>query len=88
VARSDRISVRMLLLARIYEDFPLLCSKYGGEMPIIAFITEAAAVREHSRPRPAPVRPSFPHRVSELLGPPGEQVAPLDEPEERDPHLP
>ena len=35
-----------LLLARIYEVFPLLCPKCGAEMRIIAFITEAPAVRQ------------------------------------------
>ena len=35
-----------LLLARIYEVFPLVCPRCGGEMRIIAFITDAAAVRE------------------------------------------
>ncbi len=35
-----------LLLARIYELFPLLCPKCGGEIRIIAFLTEASAVRE------------------------------------------
>ncbi|MGB7988180.1 MAG: transposase [Candidatus Methylophosphatis roskildensis] len=35
-----------LLLARIYEFFPLLCPKCGGEIRIIAFINEAMAVRE------------------------------------------
>jgi len=35
-----------LLLARIYEAFPLLCPKCGGEMRIIAFITEAVAVQD------------------------------------------
>ena len=29
-----------LLLARIYEALPLLCPKCGGEMKIIAFITD------------------------------------------------
>jgi hypothetical protein len=33
-----------LLLARIHEVFPLACPKCGGEMRIIAFITEAVAV--------------------------------------------
>ncbi len=53
-----------LLLARIYEVFPLLCPKCGGEIRIIAFITEALAVREilaylgepTSPPRLAPAR--------------------------------
>lgn len=35
-----------LLLARIYEVFPLVCPRCGGEMRIIAFITDACAVRE------------------------------------------
>jgi hypothetical protein len=33
-------------LARIYEVFPLLCPKWGAEMRIIAFITEAPDVRQ------------------------------------------
>ena len=32
-----------LLLARIYEVFPLLCPKCGGEMRIIAFVTTPTA---------------------------------------------
>jgi hypothetical protein len=35
-----------LLLARIYEVFPLACPRCGGEMRIIAFITEAVTVRD------------------------------------------
>lgn len=35
-----------LLLARIYEIFPLRCPRCDGEMRIIAFINEAMAVRE------------------------------------------
>ena len=35
-----------LLLARIYEVFPLLCPKCGGEMKIIAFINEGDAIRK------------------------------------------
>ena len=35
-----------LLLARIYEVLPLLCPKCGGQMRIIAFITEAVAIRD------------------------------------------
>ncbi len=35
-----------LLLARIYEVFPLICPRCGGEMRIIALITDAGAVRE------------------------------------------
>ena len=35
-----------LLLARIYEVFPLICPKCGGTMKIIAFIDEGDAVRK------------------------------------------
>jgi hypothetical protein len=34
-----------LLLARIYEVFPLVCPLCGAEMRIIAFLTDPAAVR-------------------------------------------
>ena len=34
-----------LLLARIYEVFPLRCPRCGADLRIIAFITETAAVR-------------------------------------------
>jgi len=36
------ISGQALLLARIYEVFPLHCTICGGEIRIIAFITDAA----------------------------------------------
>jgi hypothetical protein len=53
-----------LLLARIYEVLPLVCPKCGGEMRIIAFITEGPVIREilghlgepTSAPRLAPAR--------------------------------
>ena len=53
-----------LLLARIYEVLPLVCPKCGGEMRIIAFITEGPVIREilghlgepTSPPRLAPAR--------------------------------
>lgn len=35
-----------LLIARIYEAFPLVCPRCGSEMRIIAFITDAGAVRD------------------------------------------
>jgi hypothetical protein len=53
-----------LLLARIYDVFPLRCPKCVGAMRIIAFITDASTVREilahlgepAALPRIAPVR--------------------------------
>ena len=53
-----------VLIARIYEVFPLLCPMCGGQMRLIAFITEGAQIRkilEHigvdsEPPRNAPAR--------------------------------
>jgi hypothetical protein len=46
-----------MLIARIYEVFPLVCLHYGGQMRIISFLIEAPATRkllehvgENSRP--------------------------------------
>jgi hypothetical protein len=33
-----------MLLARIYEIFPLTCHHYGGEVRLIAFVTEAVPI--------------------------------------------
>ena len=35
-----------VLMARIYEVFPLLCPLCGGQMRIIAFITHSAEIRQ------------------------------------------
>lgn len=35
-----------VLIARIYEVFPLVCSICGGQMRIIAFITRSADIRQ------------------------------------------
>ncbi len=56
-----------LLLARIYEVLPLLCPNCGGEMRIIAFITEGAVIREilgHLG------EPTSPPRLMPARGPP------------------
>jgi hypothetical protein len=56
-----------MLLARIYEAFPLTGSQGGAEMRIIAFITEGVDVRailEHIG-EPAP-----PPRIASARGPP------------------
>ncbi|MEA3278159.1 MAG: transposase [Pseudomonadota bacterium] len=56
-----------MLLARIYETFPLTCPKCGAEMRIIAFITLAVDVRailEHIG------EPSMPPRIALARGPP------------------
>jgi hypothetical protein len=56
-----------LLLARIYEVFPLVCPTCGGAMRIIAFITDAAIVRKllaHLG------EPTAPPRIAPARGPP------------------
>jgi hypothetical protein len=35
-----------VLIARIYKVFPLLCPKCGGQMWLIAFITEGTQIRK------------------------------------------
>ncbi len=53
-----------MLIARIYEVFPLVCPMCGGNMRLIAFITEGVQIRrilEHigvdtQAPRIAPAR--------------------------------
>ncbi len=70
-----------LLLARIYEVLPLLCPQCGGEMRIIAFITEAAVIREilgHLG------EPTSPPRLLPARGPPLWEM-PGSEPGESDP---
>ena len=56
-----------LLLARIYEVFPLRCSHCGGDMRISAFITGASATRDilvHLG------EPTAPPRIAPARGPP------------------
>ena len=56
-----------VLIARIYEVFPLLCPLCGGQMRIIAFITPSADIRhilEHIG------ADSEPPRIKPARGPP------------------
>jgi hypothetical protein len=58
-------------VARIYEVLPLLCPKSGGEMKIIAFITEGTAIREilgHLG------EPTSPPRLMPARGPPPSEM--------------
>ena len=43
--RSKAQYLWAVLIARIYEVFPLLCPRCGGQMRLIAFITEGAQIR-------------------------------------------
>ena len=44
--RSPAHYLWAVLIARIYEVFPLLCPKCGGQMRLIAFITHSADIRD------------------------------------------
>ena len=74
-----------VLIARIYEVFPLLCPLCGGQMRIIAFITHRADIRkilDHIGVESQP-----PH-ISPARGPPlcAECDAPVGEGVEGEPH--
>ena len=67
IQRSPARYLWAMLLARIYEVFPLTCPQCGAEMRIIAFITEAVDVRailEHIG------EPATPPRIASARGPP------------------
>jgi hypothetical protein len=74
-----------VLIARIYEVFPLLCPLCGGHMRIIAFITHSADIRhildhigaDSEPPRISPARgpPRGANRASRLSGATGTGLA-------------
>lgn len=69
-----------MLIARIYEVFPLVCPKCGGEMKIIAFISEGAVIREilgHLGEPPSPPR-LLPARGPPLWEMPGAEPCDID----------
>ncbi len=70
-----------MLLARIYEAFPLLCPRCGGEMRIIAFVTEAVTVQKILT---ALGESTLPPRLAKARGPPLWEMAGV-EPDEIDP---
>ena len=50
-----------MLLARIYEIFPLTCNHCGGEVRLIAFVTEVAPIREILQHIGEPTKPPRVH---------------------------
>ena len=65
IRRSPARYLWVMLLARIYEAFPLTCPRCGAEMRIIALITEAVDVRvilEHIG------EPATPPRIAQARG--------------------
>lgn len=65
--RSPARYLWAMLLARIYEAFPLTCPKCGAQMRIIAFITEASSVRQILNHIGEPCTPP---RIAPARGPP------------------
>ena len=70
--RSPARYLWAMLLARIYEAFPLTCPKCGSEMRILAFITEAAPVQ---RILSHIGEPTTPPRTAPARGPPSWEEA-------------
>jgi hypothetical protein len=65
--RSPAHYLWAVLIARIYEVFPLLCPMCGGQMRIIAFITHSADIRQILEHIGAD---SEPPRIAPARGPP------------------
>ena len=65
--RSYASSLWAVLLARIYEVFPLVCPHCGAPMRIIAFVTDTASVTHILRHLGEPTQPP---PVSPARGPP------------------
>ena len=65
--RSPARYLWAMLLARIYEAFPLTCPTCGTEMRIVAFITETAPVQ---RMLSHIGEPALPPRIAPARGPP------------------
>ncbi len=54
---SSTVYLWAMLIARIYEILPLVCTQCGGEMAIIAFITDADPIQRALNPIGEPTRP-------------------------------
>ena len=73
---------KSLVMARIYETFPLVCPICRGQMRIIAFITDAGTVRkilDHIG------ESALPPRISPARGPPLWEAATAQEQAGNDP---
>jgi hypothetical protein len=66
--RSPARSLGAMLLARLFESLPLTCPNCGADMPIVAFVTEAAPVQRIPAHIGAPTEPP---RIAPARGPPG-----------------
>jgi hypothetical protein len=77
-----------VLLARIYEVFPLLCPLCGAEMWIIAFVTDGPTVRDILGHLGEPAAPTAPPRIAPARGPPLWEAADPEHDPAADPLLP
>jgi hypothetical protein len=60
-----------VLIARIYEVFPLLCPMCGGQMRLIAFIAAGTQIRTtlfHGEPVTRAGNPGFPRNLKPVPG--------------------
>ncbi len=71
-----------MLLARIYEVFPLTCAFCGADIRIIAFITAPSTVRRILEHRGEPTRPP---RCAPARGPPLWEAVAATSPADHDP---
>ena len=65
-----------MLIARIYEVFPLVCPQCGGDLKIVAFLTEADSIQRillHIG------EPATPPRIAPARGPPDWPEADFDQ---------
>jgi hypothetical protein len=74
-----------MLLARIYEVFPLVCPNCGAEMRIIAFITDGPTMRDLLAHLGEPIAPPT---VAPARGPPRWEAADAEHDPAADPLLP
>ena len=66
-----------MLMARIYEVFPLVCPQCGGELKIVAFLTEADPIQ---RLLTYIDEPATPPRIAPARTPPDWLEADFDQP--------
>jgi hypothetical protein len=78
---TRREKARAKLMARVGEEFPLWCPGCGGDIRLVAFITEPGPIRKiltHSR------EPLEPPPVSPARGPPAEWAELVQAHDDRD----
>ena len=75
-AASSTVYLWAMLMARIYEILPLVCPQCGGEMEIIAFITEVDPIHRVLNHIGEPTKPP---QIASARAPPNELEADFDQ---------